>query len=71
MRVAITGATGLIGVALAEALRERGDEPIVVFGMAIFAIARTAGWIAHAIEEYEEPGLRFRIEGTYVGEPIT
>jgi uncharacterized protein (TIGR01777 family) len=30
MRVAITGATGLIGVALAEALRERGDEPITV-----------------------------------------
>ena len=30
MRVAITGATGLIGSALAEALRERGDEPITV-----------------------------------------
>ncbi|HLT35274.1 MAG TPA: TIGR01777 family oxidoreductase [Enhygromyxa sp.] len=30
MRVAITGATGLIGSALAEALRERGDEPIVI-----------------------------------------
>jgi citrate synthase len=27
---------------------------------AIFAIARTAGWIAHAAEEYAEPGLRFR-----------
>jgi len=40
-------------------------------GEAIFAIARTAGWIAHALEEYEEPGLRFRLEGTYIGEPIT
>lgn len=30
VRVAITGATGLIGSALAEALRERGDEPVVV-----------------------------------------
>lgn len=30
MRVAITGATGLIGSALAEALRERGDEPISI-----------------------------------------
>ncbi len=30
MRVAITGATGLIGSALATALRERGDEPITV-----------------------------------------
>ncbi len=30
MRVAITGATGLIGSALAAALRERGDEPVTV-----------------------------------------
>ncbi|MGD0702876.1 MAG: citrate synthase [Trebonia sp.] len=28
--------------------------------MAIFAVARTAGWIAHAAEEYAEPPLRFR-----------
>jgi citrate synthase len=27
---------------------------------AIFAIARVAGWIAHAAEEYDEPPLRFR-----------
>ncbi len=27
---------------------------------AIFAVARTAGWIAHAAEEYAEPPLRFR-----------
>jgi len=27
---------------------------------AIFAIARIAGWIAHAAEEYQEPPLRFR-----------
>jgi citrate synthase len=27
---------------------------------AIFAIARTAGWIAHAAEEYAEAPLRFR-----------
>ena len=27
---------------------------------AIFAIARIAGWIAHAAEEYDEPPLRFR-----------
>lgn len=36
-------------------------------GEAIFALARTAGWIAHAMEEYREPGLRFRFHGTYVG----
>ena len=29
-------------------------------GEAIFTIARTAGWVAHAIEEYKEPVLRFR-----------
>lgn len=29
-------------------------------GETIFTIARTAGWIAHAIEEYAEPPLRFR-----------
>jgi citrate synthase len=28
--------------------------------MAIFATARTAGWFAHAAEEYAEPPLRFR-----------
>jgi citrate synthase len=33
----------------------------------IFAIARIAGWVAHAIEEYDEPRLRFRPQGVYVG----
>jgi citrate synthase len=33
----------------------------------IFAIARMAGWVAHAIEEYSEPRLRFRPQGVYVG----
>ena len=36
-------------------------------GEAIFAVARTVGWIAHALEEYAEPGLRFRAEGVYTG----
>ena len=27
---------------------------------AVFSIARTAGWLAHAIEEYAEEPLRFR-----------
>jgi citrate synthase len=34
---------------------------------AIFAVARTAGWIAHAIEEYTETPLRFRARSMYVG----
>jgi len=32
----------------------------------IFSIARTAGWLAHAIEEYEHR-LRFRLRAAYVG----
>lgn len=37
-------------------------------GEAIFAIARIVGWIAHAMEEYQEPGLRFRALGVYTGD---
>jgi citrate synthase len=37
-------------------------------GEAIFAVARTIGWIAHAIEEYQEAGLRFRPVGNYTGD---
>ncbi|WP_394617757.1 citrate synthase [Lentzea sp. JNUCC 0626] len=37
-------------------------------GEAIFAIARIVGWIAHAMEEYKEPGLRFRAMGVYTGD---
>jgi citrate synthase len=36
-------------------------------GEAIFAIARTAGWIAHALEEYADRPLRFRPTGRYAG----
>jgi len=36
-------------------------------GEVIFAIARTAGWLAHAIEEYEEQPLRFRARERYTG----
>lgn len=36
-------------------------------GETIFAIARTAGWIAHALEEYEEPPVRMRPSGQYCG----
>ncbi len=37
-------------------------------GQAIFAVARTAGWIAHAIEEYERKA-DYRIRATYTGRP--
>jgi citrate synthase len=62
--------------------RRTGSEPNIDFalaalafctdmrrdaGEAIFAIARTAGWLAHAIEEYGEAPLRFRPVTRYVG----
>lgn len=60
---------------ITAARRHAGDEPNIDFALAalavaaampegagetIFAIARSAGWIAHAIEEYGEQPLRFR-----------
>ena len=48
--------------AVQHALQLRPDA-----GEALFALARTVGWIAHALEEYRGPGLRFRAEGIYVG----
>ncbi|MER8067656.1 citrate synthase [Streptomyces sp. NPDC094034] len=36
-------------------------------GETVFAVARTAGWIAHAIEEYGERPLRMRPSGRYDG----
>ncbi|AWL40994.1 citrate/2-methylcitrate synthase [Streptomyces sp. SM18] len=36
-------------------------------GEAVFAVARTAGWIAHALEEYAERPLRMRPSGRYEG----
>ena len=41
------------------ACRQCVHRPITVATDAL-AISRTAGWIAHAAEEYTEPYLRFR-----------
>ncbi|SCE85688.1 citrate synthase [Micromonospora viridifaciens] len=38
-------------------------------GEVIFAIARTAGWVAHVIEEYAQPSNRFRWSSGYTGPP--
>ncbi|MGW2282295.1 citrate/2-methylcitrate synthase [Streptomyces sp. NPDC001770] len=38
-------------------------------GETVFAVARTAGWIAHALEEYTERPLRLRPRGQYTGPP--
>ena len=40
-------------------------------GEVIFSIGRCAGWIAHALEEYREPALRFRPRAHYVGPPAS
>ncbi|HEX6338053.1 MAG TPA: citrate synthase [Jiangellaceae bacterium] len=36
-------------------------------GEVIFAVGRTAGWVAHALEEYSERPLRMRPSGEYTG----
>jgi citrate synthase len=36
-------------------------------GETLFGIARSAGWIAHALEEYQEPPIRFRPRAHYIG----
>jgi citrate synthase len=47
------------------ALAERHDM-VDEAGEVIFAVARTAGWLAHAAEEYRH-SLRFRPRATYTG----
>jgi citrate synthase len=69
--------------AVAEVARARvGVHPNIDFALAglshvsglpveageiVFSVARSAGWIAHAIEEYGEARLRFRPRAVYVG----
>jgi citrate synthase len=36
-------------------------------GTAIFALGRLAGWIAHALDEYEQRPMRLRPRGRYIG----
>ena len=56
-------------LAIAAMMHAYGFRPDA--GEALFAIARIVGWTAHALEEYAEPGLRFRALGIYTGPPIT
>jgi citrate synthase len=66
---------------LAVMARDDGPQPNVDFalgvfaeatrmvhgaGETIFAVARSAGWIAHGLEEYQHR-LRYRIRATYTG----
>jgi citrate synthase len=54
-----------VDLALAVLTVTTGMPPTA--GETIFAVARTAGWIAHALEEYGERPLRMRPSGHYVG----
>jgi len=60
-----SGARPNIDLALA-ALALHYDMPPDA-GEAIFAVARTAGWLAHALEEYGSRPSRFRPVGVYSG----
>lgn len=40
-------------------------------GETVFAVARTAGWLAHALEEYADRPSRFRPSGRYAGRTPT
>ncbi|MFI8895142.1 citrate synthase [Streptomyces paradoxus] len=54
-----------VDLALAVLTASCGMAPSA--GETIFAVARTAGWIAHALEEYGERPLRMRPSGLYAG----
>ncbi|GGW66658.1 citrate synthase [Streptomyces caelestis] len=54
-----------VDLALAVLTTSCGMPPTA--GETIFAVARTAGWIAHALEEYGERPLRMRPSGLYAG----
>ncbi|MEU7719608.1 citrate synthase [Streptomyces tibetensis] len=54
-----------VDLALAVLTASSGMDPTA--GETIFAVARTAGWIAHALEEYGERPLRMRPSGLYTG----
>jgi uncharacterized protein (TIGR01777 family) len=56
MRVFITGGTGLVGSALIEALRQRGDEPIVLSRDAEHAVERLGSDVLVVGGDPQQPG---------------
>jgi len=60
-----TGRHPNIDLALATLGHLAGMSPDA--GEVVMAVARTSGWLAHAIEEYAEPPLRFRPRASYNG----
>ncbi|MGW2179283.1 citrate/2-methylcitrate synthase [Streptomyces sp. NPDC001732] len=57
----------LANVDLALAVLSVSSGMAAEAGETVFAVSRTAGWIAHALEEYEERPLRMRPSGQYCG----
>ena len=62
-----SGAAPNVDFAVAAFTLLNGMDPDA--GEAIFAVARTAGWLAHALEEYADRPSRFRPSGRYAGTP--
>lgn len=60
-----TSAIPNVDLALGSLTWLAGMEPDA--GETIFAVSRTAGWIAHSLEEYDEKPLRFRPRARYTG----
>ncbi len=56
----------LVNVDLALAAVAEAYEMIEGTTEAVFAVSRTVGWLAHAIEEYDH-ALRFRSRAAYIG----
>jgi citrate synthase len=56
-----------IDFALATLVAAAGCPPEL--GEALFALARVAGWVAHALEEYDEPPLRYRLRAVPPARP--
>lgn len=52
-----------VDLALAAFAHAHGLRPDS--GEFLFEFARVAGWVAHALEEYAAPALRFRVRGVY------
>ncbi len=64
----VAGRTGLLPtVDLALAVLSVGAGLGPAAGEAVFAVARTGGWIAHALEEYAERPARLRPVARYTG----
>ncbi|WP_035848067.1 citrate synthase [Kitasatospora azatica] len=75
----VRAAAGPAGAAEQPGLRPSVDLALAAFALAVgmpaeagevvVAVARTAGWLAHAVEEYREEPLRMRAHGIYTGPP--